>query len=263
MDEIIYATSALREQQFSRVLGFLDEQLGDSDVTIVFGDASDGRVYFVSNRPLTDYQKVDGARGGIYVKDAGKPEEWGEKHIIERDLLAFNASQPGYDAFELRMRSVDDSGKVVYVDIKERLPTMVEHDIMSVTGPYAWIYSRTFRDLILHCRHAYRHLHFPEDFLMCHEGAHGIVRKHERFAEKIPENKILEEAVVNIVSTDYVARFHPEYLGGLKKMIRGGAKRNVFPHSAAYSILLSEEQALRELHQEIKKRNLARKALIQ
>ena len=62
---------ALRDRQFSRVLGFLDEQLGDNDVTMIFGDATKGRVYFVSNRQLEGYQR----HGEIYVRDAGEPDE--------------------------------------------------------------------------------------------------------------------------------------------------------------------------------------------
>lgn len=148
---------ALRERQFAQVLGFLDEQLGDSDVTIVFGDAAGDRAYFVSNRPLHGHQR----HGGIYVRDAGKIPAW-------------------YDLTPSYARKLTDIGHMFRTAGQdgESLSLWERHELF-VSGSYAWSFSETFWHMF-NCP-PYTGYEAPEDANMCHEAAHGILLPHNNF----------------------------------------------------------------------------------
>ncbi len=256
----------LRDMQITRVLGFLDEQLGDNDVTIVFGDAADGLVYFVSNRALPGYQKMS----GIYVKDAGKPKQWPKD---ARESIKTHTSLGSRYYHEKPAKpnrlTIELSPSQLYV--------------IGTTSPYAWNYSAAFRDLVAP-KHESSHLLFPDDQPICHDGAHGILIHHNDFLAKYksePLDKMmglhlaefplelvkgtrghgLNEAAATFVSSIYMDRFYPENSGKLREFLEFLKLYSEDVTSmTASGMVLEQPEILEEIRHQIRERNLARKA---
>ena len=260
----------LREQQFDRVLGFLDEQLGDSDVTIVFGDAEGDRAYFVSNGQLQGYQK----HGGIYVKDAGRPEEW-DRNAREGVVNSVDWD-PKYYGMESRFTETKNGKKKATITKTTPIPSEIY--ILGVTVPYAWNYSAAFRDLISP-RHQPEHLRFPDDHTTCHEAAHGIIKPHSGFLAAYDSEPVIEgvvdsmnfrhdpedtreyllnEALAQLISANYTDRYHTtedaNRLRGFWSVFETDQE-----HMQAVRLVFNQHQAMEKLRERIRERNLARK----
>lgn len=228
---------ALRDIQFSRVLGFLDEQLGDNDVAIVFGDADSERVYFVSNRPLAGYKMV----GGIYVKDDGQPEEWGEKKL----------------SGIRRIVNYPHHTNIVLEDFRRETMGLES----GLAGAYGWSHSKQFKELIAGEAEDGWHLQFPEDFAVCHEGAHCVISADQPYLFTYPMTQILlEDALAHKVSYDYMSIFYPCQLSNLTAKMADAVNDNIPLTGQAFEIVLRHMPYLQEMQQQIKKRNQARKA---
>lgn len=257
----------LRERQFGQVLSFLDEQLGDSDVTVVFGDAAGGHVYFVSNRPLPGYQR----HGGVYVKDATE---------------AFEAARLGkYDIIQDAWRAIGFSR---YDDMtyfgNQREPTKFESWALGVSAPYVWHGSLGFRSAASITFESAPAV-YPDDCVICHEGTHGLILQHAEFIASYPLSNemqdiiieaskpnftdagtkaaVLQEAICVASEFDYARRFYPHILDDMARYVQAqSAYMDDSVHRAGARIFLSADPSLPELKLQICKRNRARKALI-
>ena len=267
----------LRESQFSRVLGFLDEQLGDNDVTIVFGDASEGRVYFVSNRPLHGYQKHD----GVYVKDAGRPVEWAIEEM--KGVVDDVRCEPCYNPSEIRV--TENIGCKKQITHENEMLKINRRNLIRIETPYAWNYSAGFRDLIVPGYQA-EFLKFADDATTCHEAAHGVIRRHFDFlasyaAEPMIKERIeriesserlntdpnalrrdlLDEAVAQLISsTNYMDMYHADQAASLRETFAAYDTDSI--HKNALDLAFNHPEVIEEIQRRIRERNLARKALI-
>lgn len=167
----------LRERQFGQVLGFLDEQLGDNDVTIIFGDAADGRAYLVSNRTLNYGKKFD----GLYVKDL--------------DIAQ------GFD-YDLSLNMASPGPHYTFQDEENELALM---HFWGVGLPFAFAYSQEFIDLLANGAPV-NHVLLPDDVSICHEAAHGIVHRYGF----VRRSEALEEALVQKTFVDYASQTYPD-----------------------------------------------------
>jgi len=62
---------AIVADRIGRVVNFIEGQLSDTDIAMVYGD-SDGTVHFYSTKPFDGYRKI----GDVYVRDVGTPNQW-------------------------------------------------------------------------------------------------------------------------------------------------------------------------------------------
>ena len=178
---------ALRERQFARVLGFLDEQLGDSDVAIILGDASDNQAYFVSNMPLKGYER----HGGIYIRNMGSAKE----------------KKPPLDRF-------DDRRAGFITDPSANDP------ILCAEVPYAWVDSEEFSSAMWPSNAEY-HI-FPADRVIAHEAVHGILYRNIDMIENYETN----EGFAILLTVDYTRAFLPEHLCAYFEYLAGHGHRS-------------------------------------
>ena len=229
---------ALRERQFARVLGFLDEQLGDSDVAIVFGDSDGESVYFVSSRRIDGYER----EGTAFVKS------WKLRDLNPEVTRYLQVQHCGYyTSFEVPKPESDATGNPSGYVKRQPFP---EEAFFGLTKPYAFNFSHRLMSAV-DSEYA-RGSDFLEDWEMCHEAAHGIIGKNRDIMRQLPPNTASEEALSHLVSMDYASRFYPArriwLLGYLNPIMMGPGAYRMF----------EEEHALRNLQQQIRQRNPAK-----
>lgn len=213
----------LRDMQINRVLGFLDEQLGDNDVTIVLGDAADGRVYFVSNRSLNGYQK----QGGIYIRGAG---------IAKNRTPPLNYIKEKTASFR-RKRNFD-----------------LTDEAIGAQDSYAWVDSPEYGETMWHSRARY-HV-FPSDRLMVHECIHAINDKHP---EIVGEYSFVEDEALAIIGTmDYTRIFLPDFSEVYHSYLSAHPFRSL--HRQSTEIAFNRQEYLRQLQAQIREKNLTARA---
>ena len=177
----------LRDMQINRVLGFLDEQLGDSDVTIVFADLGNGLGCLYSNRCANGYRQS----GNIYFK--------------EFEDYSFN-EHPNFFL-----------GGPQYFPIEYEIP-----DVETFTcfkPPVAWACSEDLMKLF----RSHKNLGgLPDDTYMCHEASHHIVRKQPGILSTAGVGfDIIDEALSMHITNNYIRQHHPYCLAEYAEHLQG------------------------------------------
>jgi len=211
-----------------RVKAFLLDNLGDDQVTIVYGDTTNGNVYFYSTSPMEGYISID----DVYVRNAGSPKNWDSNAL--KDLTERFVG----DA-RLHQDTILFLGKR-----KKRELSAAEKRLMNINGSYAWNHSSAFKDIVAPTKilAEYEISEEPDDYTSCHEGAHSI-----------KDAEVIEEATAHLVSNVYMEKFYPNQFEQLKKRLLKLETDGT--HMLAFKLAFDKDSQLYRIRDQIKERN--------
>jgi hypothetical protein len=237
--------------RFGVISKYLKEELGSDNVTMIFADSNGHNLYMYSNKALDRYSTGDGV---VYCKSiplSALDED--QRTLLKENNTKFypltiegregasGCIEDGIEDHEWR--------ELRYLDCSE-----AETGLLSVTGPYAYCRSRRLAKYF-----GGSELDFPEEFLMVHESAHGLIDRIGFLLEDLFGDKadVVEETVSQLIGIKYLEQKMPEAAMKYKSHISGVNTDPV--HMEAFDIVLNDRnraEAMQDVVKTLIERNI-------